>query len=81
MFDQQVSVARNDSTICTVSDEAFALLLLENSWKNWVDIYQLQQGEVTPKRGQKRRKFESDVPTKYRKGGISYNKMVKNYDM
>ncbi len=80
VFDQQVSVARNDNTLCTVSDEAFALLLLENSWKRWVDIYRLQKGEVTPKRGQKRREFESDVPTKYTKGGIIYDKTVKNND-
>ena len=80
VFDHQVSVAKNDSTLCTVSDEAFALLLLENSWKRWVDIYRLQKGEVTPKRGQKRREFESDVPTKYTKGGIIYDKTVKNND-
>jgi len=40
----------------------------------------LQKGEVTPKRGQKRREFESDVPTKYTKGGIIYDKTVKNND-
>ena len=80
VFDHQVSVATNDSTLCTVSDEAFALLLLENSWERWVDIYRLQKGKVTPKRGQKRREFESDVPTKYTKGGIIYNKTVKNKD-
>ncbi len=80
VFDRQVSVATNDSTLCTVSDEAFALLLLENSYSRWLDIYQLQKGEVTPKRGQKRREFESDVPTKYTKGGIVYDKTVKNND-
>ena len=57
VFDHQVSVARNDSTLCTVSDEAFALLLLKNSWERWVDIYRLQKGKVTPKRGQKGREF------------------------
>ena len=80
VFEHQVSVAKSDSTLCTVSDEAFALLLLENSWKRWVDIYRLQKGEVTPKRGQKRREFESDVPTKYTKGGIIYDKTVKIND-
>jgi hypothetical protein len=81
MFDHQVAVATNDRTLCTVSDEAFALLLLENSFDRWQDdIYRLQKGEVTPKRGQKRREFESDVPTRYTKGGIVYDKMVKNND-
>ena len=68
VFEHQVRVATNDSTLCTVSDEAFALLLLENSWDRWLDIYRRQKGKVTPKRGQKRREFESDVPTKYTKG-------------
>jgi hypothetical protein len=80
VFDHQVAVATNDRTLCTVSDEAFALLLLENSFDCWQDIYQLQKGEVTPKRGQKRREFESDVPTRYTKGGIVYDKTVKNND-
>ena len=80
VFDHQVAVATNDRTLCTVSDEAFALLLLENSFDRWQDIYRLQKGEVTPKRGQKRREFESDVPTRYTKGGIVYDKTVKNND-
>ncbi len=35
---------------------------------------------MTPKRGQKCREFESDVPTKYTKGGTVYDKTVKNND-
>jgi hypothetical protein len=54
MFDHQVSVATNDRTLCSVSNEAFVLLLLVNSFDCWQDIYRLQKGEVTPKRGQKR---------------------------
>ena len=80
VFDGQVSVATNDKTLCTVSDEAFALLLLENSFDCWQDIYRLRKGGVTPKRGQKRWEFESDVPTKYTKGVIVYDKTVKNND-
>jgi hypothetical protein len=53
---------------------------LKNSFDCWQDIYRLQKGEVTPKRGQKRREFESDVPTRYTKGGIVYDKTVKNND-
>jgi hypothetical protein len=41
VFDRQVCVAKNDKTLCTVSDEAFALLLLENSFDCWIDIYRL----------------------------------------
>jgi hypothetical protein len=38
VFKHQVAVATNDRTLCTVSDEAFALLLLENSFDCWQDI-------------------------------------------
>jgi hypothetical protein len=80
VFEHQVAVATNDRTLCTVSDEAFALLLLENNFDGWQDIYRLRKVEVTPKRGQKRREFESDVPTRYTKGGIVYDKTIKNND-
>jgi hypothetical protein len=70
----------NDKTLCTVGDKAFALLLPENSFDPWIDIYRLRNGQVTPKQGQKRREFESDVPTKYTKGGIVYNQTDKNND-
>jgi hypothetical protein len=32
MFRYQVSVASDDNTLCTISDEAFELLLLKNSF-------------------------------------------------
>jgi hypothetical protein len=53
VFDRQVSVATKDRTLCTVSNEAFELLLLENSFDPWQDIYQLRKVEATPKQGQK----------------------------
>jgi hypothetical protein len=75
-----VSVATNNRTLCTVSHKAFAVLPLENSFDHWIDIYQLQKGEVPPKRGQKRREFESDVSTKYTKGGIVHDNTIKSND-
>jgi hypothetical protein len=30
--------------LCTISDEAFALLLLENSYNQWLDLFFKQQG-------------------------------------
>jgi hypothetical protein len=80
VFDCQVCVATNDRILCTVSDEVFALLLLENILIVGLNIYQLRKGEVTPKQGQKRWEFESDVHTRYIKGGIAYDKMIKNKD-
>ena len=70
VYDCQVCVATNDRTLCTVSNKAFPLLLLENSFDGWVEIYQLQKGEVTLKQGQKCHESESDIPTKFTKSGI-----------
>jgi hypothetical protein len=64
--------AKSEKGICTKSDEAFALLLLENNFDRWIDIFDRNDGNVAVRRGQKKRKFESDVPTKYTKGGHVY---------
>jgi hypothetical protein len=65
-----------DSFLSTVSDEAFALLLLENSYERWFDLYTSNDGNVMQQRGVKQRRFESDVPTLYTRGGIKYDKYL-----
>ncbi len=61
-----------DNFLSTVSDEAFALLLLENSYDRWFDLYTNNDGGVMQQRGVKERRFESDVPPLYTRGGIKY---------
>jgi hypothetical protein len=34
---------KDDADICTVSDEVFTLLLLENQYDCWLDIYEAQK--------------------------------------
>ena len=63
----------SDLILCTISDEAFALLLLENSFDRWLDIYRQNKGVVTQERGLKVRKVVSDVAPIYTKGGIKYD--------
>ena len=60
--------------LCSISDEAFALLLLENSFKRWLDLFSNHKGPVMQQRGVKQREFQSDVPTMYTRGGIKYDK-------
>ncbi len=60
--------------LSTVSDEAFALLLLENSFDRWFDLYTSNEGGVMQQRGVKQRCFQSDIPTLYTRGGIKYDK-------
>ena len=59
--------------ICTASDEAFTLLLLENSYERWADIYKNTGGRPIPLRGIKNCQWQSDVKTKYTDGGIQYS--------
>ena len=60
--------------LCTKSDEAFVLLLLENSIDRWKDIFTRSQGRTTPSRGSRRRKWYSNITPKYTCGGIIFNK-------
>jgi len=67
---------KKDSALFTASDEAFMLLLLENSWSRWLDIYHNAPDDSTSSRTgclQPRKwKFVSDEPTLYTTGGIRY---------
>jgi hypothetical protein len=65
--------------MCTVSDEAFTLLLLENNYDRWTDIYKNRLEEPTvvetddnATMEKRKRKWESDVSPKYTDGGIIY---------
>jgi hypothetical protein len=74
-WDQRIAMATSGGgSICTSSDEAFALLLLENSYDRWLDIFTNCPGAVMQRRGEKKRVFESDTPTLYTRGGIKYEK-------
>jgi len=59
-------------SICTVSDEAFALLLLENSFDRWVDLHIRHKGASGQRRGLQGRGLKSDVPPLYTRGGIKF---------
>jgi hypothetical protein len=79
-WDRRVAMASTTNakdvkhSLCTISDEAFALLLLENSYDRWLDIFCNNKGAVMQRRGVKQRAFQSDTPTLYTKGGIKYDK-------
>ena len=73
VYEENIQKATTYNDICTVSDEAFALLLLENSWDRWMDIYKHDQTALLPRRGgQQRQLFSCHIPTKYTKGGYKY---------
>ena len=64
-----------DNDLFTVSDEAFMLLILENSYERWVDIFDQQDpnsGAEIGKRKGREWKWASSKHTRYTQGGIRY---------
>jgi hypothetical protein len=57
---------QNINELCTVSDETFCLLVLENAWDNWVDTHLLHGGkwqrEQRPRKTNKRQKGKEKQP-------------------
>jgi hypothetical protein len=70
LFRHQINKTPSEGDLCTASDEAFTLLLLENSFARWVDIYDKTGGFPTQRRGDTKRTFSSDIEAKYTRGGI-----------
>ena len=42
--------AKTDQDVTTKSNEAFALLCLENQWDRWFDLYVQNDGKMTAQR-------------------------------
>ena len=68
-----------DSAMCTVSDEACTLLLLENSYDRWTDVHKnkmegstILDPALAHADDKRKRKWESNVTPKYTDGGIVY---------
>jgi hypothetical protein len=68
-----------DSAMCTVSDEACALLLLENNYDRWTDVHKnkiegstIADPALEHSDDKRKRKWESNVSPKYTDGGIIY---------
>ena len=74
-FEERVKALNaGQQELCTVSDEAFALLLLENSWDRWCDMYGKDPTLLLPRRGGKNqdKSVVSLVTTMYTTGGYRY---------
>ena len=46
-----VTTAKNDQDVTTVSNEAFALLVLENNWDRWIDMFNKSRRQNPPVKG------------------------------
>ena len=72
VYESNIQRAKTYDDVCSVSDEALALLLLENSWDRWMDLHQQDPNALLPKRGRQQQGLTSKIPTKYTKGGYKY---------
>ena len=73
-YRERLRGAVSEKDFCTRSDEAFALVALENSWDRWTDEYTQNSGIPKRQRGKhgKERTASSKVQPKYTEGGIIY---------
>ena len=62
----------------TKSDEAFTLLLLENYFERWMDIYKENGGHIPTARGSRKKVNQSQVRPKYTSGGNVYQEGTSN---
>ena len=70
---QRMRNEKDTRELYTKSDEAFTLLLLENYYDRWMDIYQNHGGRPPVNRGSRKKCFESKVRPKYTAGGNVYD--------
>ena len=72
-YKSRIEDATMKEELCTIADEAFTIVVIENSEERWRDIY-TKLGEIpVVKKGNRKRKFVSKVRTKYTRGGIKYS--------
>ena len=76
-----------DIDLATVSNEAFALLVMENHWERWLDIYKKSNGDTHELKHKRKTKdkndkgqYTSSILPKYTRSGIIYRNKRKSGD-
>ena len=71
IWDRRCRTMSTEGGMSTPSDEAIALLLLENNWDRWIDIY--TRNGFAPCNSGRKRSLVSDVLTLYTHGGKKFS--------
>ena len=74
LFKEHLKTAKDDEGVISISSEAFALLILENHWDRWLDIYERSGGKIMTRTGVKMKHYESSIQPKYTRGGLKNGK-------
>ena len=69
-FISNLNTANEDKDLLCIASEAFGLLVLENQWDRWVDIYEKSGGRIFTGGNVKIKEIKSDVQPKYTRGGL-----------
>ena len=69
-FMANLTSAKADKDLLCIASEAFGLLVLENQWDRWVDVYEKSGGRIFIRGNVKIKEVKSDVQPKYTRGGL-----------
>ena len=69
---RRIQICTGNRHIASISDEAFALLIIENNEAKWLDVHERTKGHQLDKANRKGESWSSDVPTRYTQQGLSY---------
>ena len=66
-FNEKFMTATKDEELLSISSEAFGLLILENHWDRWLDIYTKCGGKI---KDIKNKEKLTSIHPKYTRGGL-----------
>jgi hypothetical protein len=72
VFKERLKSAKVEEDVYTICDETFCLLVIENYYDRWVDMFENGQTNSSTKPKSKEWQWRSDVKTKYTEGGIRF---------
>ena len=74
LFKRRLRSATSDAEVLSISSEAFCLLVLENHWDRWYDIFEKSGGKVFCNKTVKVKNLPSSIQPKYTRGGLKNGK-------
>ena len=74
LFESKLKNATVDEELICISSEAFGLLVLENHWDRWLDIYMKSRGRIGIRGGFKMKNVCSNIQPRYTRGGLRNSK-------
>ena len=64
-------MAQSDKDLISISSEAFGLLVLENHWDRWMEVYEKCGGRISIRGSTKHKRVYFKTQPKYTRGGLN----------